>query len=90
MTTAATAAWVSCRLREGAASGGAVSATSDIVDIVESSTIAVTDVIGMGVPPTIVNFPDGLEIAGGQTLGISELALNVDLSVTVIVVGFEY
>lgn len=90
MTTAATAAWVSCRLREGAASGGAVSATSDIVDIVESSTIAVTDVIGMGVPPAIVNFPDGLEIAGGQTLGISELALNVDLSVTIVVIGFEY
>jgi len=90
MTTAATAAWVSCRLREGAASGGAVSATSDIVAIIESNTIAVTDVIGMGVPPVIVNFPDGLEIAGGQTLGISELALNVDLAVTVVVIGFEY
>lgn len=90
LTTAATAAWVSCRLREGAASGGAVSTTSDIVAIAETNTIAVTDVIGMGPPSFVVDFPDGLEIAGGQNIGISELALNVDLAVTVVLMGYEY
>lgn len=90
LSTAATAAWVSCRLREGAASGGAVSATSDIIAIGESNTVAVTDIIGIGVPPSIINFPDGLEIAGGQQIGVSELALNVDLTVTVVLIGYEY
>ena len=41
-------------------------------------------------PPSIVSFPDGLEIAGGQQIGVSELALNVDLTVTVILIGYEY
>ncbi len=90
LNTAVTAAWVSCRLREGAASGGAVSATSDIIAIGESNTVAVTDIIGIGVPPSIINFPDGLEIAGGQQIGVSELALNVDLTVTVVLIGYEY
>ncbi len=90
LNTAVTAAYVSCRLREGAAGGGAVSATSNIIAIAESNTVAVTDIVGIGAPPLIVNFPDGLEIAGGQQLGISEIALNVDLTVTVVMIGYEY
>lgn len=37
-------------------------------------------------PPT----PDGLEIAGGQQVGISQLAGQTNGNVTLTVVGFEY
>lgn len=78
---------VAIRLREGAAGGGAVSTASDIIAEVEVS--ANTATIGVS-GQQIFNFPDGLEITGGQILGVSELATTVDAAVTLCIVGYEY
>lgn len=86
LTTAAITA-VAIRLREGAASGGAVAVASDIISELEVS--ANTATIGVSGQQTIV-FPDGLEIAGGQQLGITELATTADAAVTIVLVGYEY
>ena len=86
LTTAGITA-VAARLREGAASGGAVSVTSDIISELEvSCNIAAIGVSGQ----STITFPDGLEITGGQNIGISELATTTDLAVTIVIVGFEY
>jgi hypothetical protein len=78
---------VAIRLREGAASGGAVSVTSDIIAELEvSANVATIGVSGQ----QILTFPDGLELAGGQVIGISELATTVDAAVTIVLVGYEY
>lgn len=87
--TAGTAAVtsVAIRLREGAAGGGAVTVTSDIISEVEVS--ANTATIGVSGQQALV-FPDGLEVSGGQQIGISELASTVNAAVTIVLVGFEY
>jgi len=78
---------VAVRLREGASGGGAVSATSDIITEIEVSANIAT--IGVSTQQELV-FPDGLELVGGQQIGVSELATTVDAAVTVCIVGYEY
>lgn len=80
---------VAVRLREGAAAGGAVSVASDIVAELETSATAVT--AGAG-GQSWQAWPDGIEIAAGQNIGISELAVGTagDATVTIVVHGFEY
>jgi hypothetical protein len=75
------------RVREGAASGGAVAVGSDIIAELEAATSAATS--GLGAQAS-VDFPDGMEITGGQQIGISELASATTAVVTVVIVGFEY
>lgn len=85
-TTAAV--WnVAARLREGAAAGGAVAITSDIIALLEVGNNAATlQTNGQA----SVDFPDGLEITSGQIIGFSELASAADGAVTICLVGFEY
>ena len=78
---------VAIRLREGASGGGAVSVTSDIISELEVS--ANTATIGVSGQQAII-FPDGLELAAGQIIGVSELATTVDAAVTLVIVGYEY
>ena len=75
------------RLREGAAGGAAVSATSDIVSELEAGTTVATSGVNVW---TQTDFPDGLEITSGQQLGVTELSSGTTGLVTVVVVGFEY
>lgn len=86
LTTAGITA-VAIRLREGASGGGALSLTSDIISEVEVS--ANTATIGVS-GQQLINFPDGLEITGGQIIGFSELATTVDAAVTIVLTGYEY
>ena len=78
---------VAVRLREGAAGGGALALASDIISEVEVS--ANTATIGVS-GQQLINFPDGLEITGGQIIGVSELATTVDAAVTLVITGYEY
>lgn len=80
---------VAVSLRMGAASGGAVSVTSDVMAEVEAGITLGTATLGNSGNAS-VNFPDGLEIPAGQNLGVSMLSLNIDAAVTVVIVGFEY
>lgn len=85
--TSAAVANVAIRVREGAAGGGAVSVTSDIIAELEAGGQSATlQTSGQNQ----LTWPDGIEIAGGQQIGISELADSVDAAVTIVMHGFEY
>jgi len=79
---------VAIRIREGAAGGGAVSVTSDIIAELEAGNgIATLASTGQA----ILTIPDGLEIAGGQQIGVSEIAsATADGAVTITIIGYEY
>lgn len=89
MTNVTTAAVtnVAVRVREGAAAGGAVAVTSDIVAIAETgNSVATLQSSGQ----TAIGFPDGQEITAGQNIGVSQLAQSVNLQLTLVIVAFEY
>ena len=90
ITSAVSPVGVAARLREGAAAGGVVSATSDIIAELETGCPVATATLAAPGYPAEVCFPDGVEITGGQQLGLSQLATTVDSSVTVVVTGYEY
>jgi hypothetical protein len=85
--TAATLTAVAVRLREGAASGGTLALTSDIISELEVSANVAT--IGASGQQALV-FPDGLELTGGQQIGVSELASSTSAAVTLVITGYEY
>ncbi len=87
--TTATLTAVAIRLREGAAGGGAVSTASDIIAELEVSAGQTTVTIGQS-GQQLLNFPDGLELAGGQIIGASELATSLVAAVTIVIIGYEY
>ena len=67
-------------------SAGTVSATSPVLHATFVSTTGATN----SVNSLSTSFPDGLEIAGGQQIGISHLESSTSSDVTVSVVGYEY
>jgi hypothetical protein len=85
--TTTTEVTVAVRVREGAAGGGAVSATSDIIAELEAGTQAAAALANGQI---VLGFNDGLEVAGGQQIGITELASSTSGTVTIVLVGFEY
>lgn len=85
--TTATLLNVAARLREGAAGGGALSATSDIIAELETGNPTATLATSGQASD---RWPDGLEIAANQQIGVSELASSVNSAVTIVIVGFEY
>jgi len=78
------------RLREGAASGGVVSVASDIIAQLETGIEVATATLNAPGMPSTISFPDGVEITGGQQIGVSELSTSIDAAVTVVVTGYEY
>lgn len=78
---------VAIRLREGAAAGGAVSITSDILAESEAGNSVATLQSSGQIWGAI---PDGLEVSTGQQIGISQLGSTVDLQLTVVLIGYEY
>lgn len=87
--TASTAAInnVAIRLREGAASGGALALTSDIISELEASCpAAVIATSGQ----SWTSWPDGMELAGGQQIGVSMISALASGTVTVVIIGYEY
>lgn len=86
-SAAASISSLAVRLREGASGGGAVTVTSDIIAELEVSNPAAA-IAASGQSWFI--FPDGLELAGGQQIGVSELSNLATGSVTIVVVGYEY
>lgn len=85
--TATTLTNTAIRLREGAASGGAVSVTSDIVTELEASMSAALATAG---GQAWAGIPDGIEIVGGQQIGVSELSSSTSGVVTIVIIGYEY
>lgn len=90
VTTATSPINVAVRLREGAAGGGAVSATSDIIAELESGVPVSTATLQSPGYPTLLDIPDGLEISSGQQIGVSEISSSVNAQVTLVLIGFEY
>ena len=74
--------WVKARVR----AGSSVTSSSPVVANLMISNSGATNSIGFGEQ----DFPDGLEIAGGQQVGVSQVAGQVNGSVTITVVGYEY
>ena len=87
--TTATIVNVAARLREGAAGGGALSVASDIISQLEAGVVGSPAALQLSGQSWKV-FPDGVEIAGGQTIGISELASSANSAVSIELTGYEY
>lgn len=82
---ATSAAMVSARAR--LRSAATVAATSPIFCLGEASSLSATTAASNG---TDIAIPDGVEIAGGQQVGISQIATATTADVTALIVGYEY
>lgn len=85
LDTTTTAASGRVRLRAAAT----VSATSGILVPLDIGNFPGTAAAGLGATADY-SFPDGIEVAAGQQVGISQLMSSTSSTVTVSVVGFEY
>lgn len=89
MTNVTTAAVtnVAIRLREGASSGGSVSATSDIIGELEAgNSVATLQTNGQA----WMMISEGMEILSAQQIGVSQLAQSTNCQLTVVIIGYEY
>lgn len=82
---ASSAALVSARAR--LRSAATVSATSPIFATIEASSVSATAQSQQANDQPI---PDGLEFAGGQQVGISQIASATTADLTVCIIGYEY
>lgn len=82
-----TAAAVNGRVR--VRSAATVATTSPIVIALDSPGTADTSAAGNGTQVDI-EIPDGLEIAGGQEIGISEIVSTTSSTVSCCLIGYEY